>query len=70
MEIYQLLTLYNNGHSQADRIKYIVIHYVCALGGVEANCKYYSSQYIGASAHYYVGFSGDIWQSVEDQNIA
>lgn len=39
MEIYQLLTLYNNGHSQADRIKYIVIHYVGALGGVEANCN-------------------------------
>jgi N-acetylmuramoyl-L-alanine amidase CwlA len=70
MEIHQLLTPYNYGNGQADRIKYIVIHYVGALGGAEANCKYYASQYIGASAHYYVGFSGEIWQSVEDKNIA
>ncbi|WP_313074696.1 peptidoglycan recognition protein family protein [Lacrimispora sp.] len=70
MEIHQLLTPYNYGNGQSDRIKYIVIHYVGALGGAEANCKYYASQYIGASAHYYVGFSGEIWQSVEDKNIA
>lgn len=70
MEVHQLLTPYNYGNSQADRIKYIVIHYVGALGGAEANCKYYASQYVGASAHYYVGFSGEIWQSVEDHNIA
>ena len=70
MEIHQLLTPYNYGNGRADRIKYIVIHYVGALGGAEANCKYYASQYIGASAHYYVGFNGEIWQSVEDKNIA
>jgi hypothetical protein len=70
MEIHQLLTPYNYGNGQVDRIKYIVIHYVGALGGAEANCKYYASQYIGASAHYFVGFSGEIWQSVEDKNIA
>jgi N-acetylmuramoyl-L-alanine amidase CwlA len=70
MEIHQLLTPYNYGNGQTDRIKYIVIHYVGALGGAEANCKYYASQYIGASAHYYVGFNGEVWQSVEDKNIA
>jgi N-acetylmuramoyl-L-alanine amidase len=70
MEIHQLLTPYNYGNGQVDRIKYIVIHYVGALGGAEANCKYYASQYIGASAHYYVDFSGEIWQSVEDNNVA
>ena len=70
MEIHQLLTPYNYGSGQADRIKYIVIHYVGALGGAESNCKYYVSQYIGASAHYFVGFNGEIWQSVEDKNIA
>ena len=70
MQIHQLLTPYNYGNSQADRIKYIVIHYVGALGGSEANCKYYASQYVGASAHYFVGFNGEIWQSVEDKNIA
>lgn len=70
MEIHQLLTPYNYSNGDTSRIKYIVIHYVGALGGAEANCKYYASQYIGASAHYYVGFSGEVWQSVEDKNIA
>lgn len=70
MEIHQLLTPYNYTNGELSRIKYIVIHYVGALGGAEANCKYYASQYIGASAHYFVGFSGEIWQSVEDKNIA
>lgn len=70
MEIHKLLTPYNYTNGDIGRIKYIVIHYVGALGGAEANCKYYASQYIGASAHYYVGFSGEIWRSVEDKNIA
>lgn len=70
MEVHQLLTPYNYTNGELSRIKYIVIHYVGALGGAEANCKYYASQYIGASAHYYVGFSGEIWQSVEDKNVA
>ncbi len=70
MRIKKLLTPYNYNTGTADRIKYIVIHYVGALGGAEANCKYYASQYIGASAHYYVGFDGEIWQSVEEKDIA
>lgn len=70
MEINKLLTPYNFSDSQIGRIKYIVIHYVGALGGAEANCRYYASQYIGASAHYFVGFEGEIWQSVEDKNTA
>lgn len=70
MEINKLLTPYNYSNGELSRIKYIVIHYVGALGGAEANCKYYASKYVGASAHYFVGFSGEIWQSVEDKNIA
>lgn len=70
MQINKLLTPYNYSNGELSRIKYIVIHFVGALGGAQANCKYYASQYIGASAHYYVGFSGEIWQSVEDKNIA
>lgn len=70
MQINKLLTPYNLAAGEVDRIKYLVIHYVGALGGAEANCKYYASQYVGASAHYYVGFNGEIWQSVEDKNIA
>ena len=71
MKINKFLTPYNlNRLGNTSRIKYIVIHYVGATGGAEANCRYYASKYIGASAHYYVGFDGEIWQSVEDGDIA
>ncbi len=70
MRINKFLTRYNYSDGQADRIRYIVIHYVGATGGAKANCEYYASKYLGASAHYYVGFEGEIWQSVEDKNIA
>lgn len=70
MNIHQLLTPQNYSAGNANRIKYIVIHYVGALGGAEANCSWYASGYRGSSAHYYVGFSGEVWQSVEDHNIA
>lgn len=70
MKINKLLTPYNYTPGQSSRIKYIVIHYVGATGGAEANCKYYASRKISASAHYYVGFNGEVWQSVEDKNIA
>lgn len=71
MQINSLFTPYNfTDKNSLSRIKYIVIHYVGALGGAKANCQYYAGQYIGASAHYFVGFSGEIWQSVEDADIA
>lgn len=70
-KINKLLTPYNfTNKNDTGRIKYLVIHYVGATGGAEANCKYYAGKYIGASAHYFVGFSGEIWQSVEDGDIA
>lgn len=71
MQINKHLTPYNfTDCNDTGRIKYIVIHYVGALGGAEANCRYYASQYVGASAHLYVGFNGEIWRSVEDKDIA
>lgn len=70
-KIEKVLTPYNyTNKDNTGRIKYIVIHYVGALGGAEENCKYYASKYLGASAHYFVGFDGEIWQSVEDGDIA
>lgn len=45
-----------------DDIKYIGVHYVGALGDAKANATYYASTYVGASADFYVGFTGDIWQ--------
>lgn len=70
MEIHKLLTPFNHTSSTIDRIKYIVIHYVGATGGAEANCKWYAGADRGASAHYYVDFDGTVWQSVEDKNVA
>ena len=70
-KVNKLLTPYNfTDKNSEQRIKYIVIHYVGALGGAKANCQYYAGQYIGASAHYFIGFDGEIWQSVEDADIA
>lgn len=70
MKINKLLTSYNLTPGRTDKIKYIVIHYVGATGGAKANCEYYAGEYVGASAHYYVGFDGEVWQSVEDHNTA
>lgn len=71
MKINKCLTPYNyTNKNDTGRIRYIVVHYVGATGDAEANVRYYASQYVGASAHYYVGFNGSIWQSVEDGDIA
>ena len=47
--------------SKSD-IQFIVFHYVGALGDAKANTDYYKSTYVGASADFWVGFEGDIWQ--------
>lgn len=54
----------------AKENKYVVIHYVGAEGDAMANAKYFQKEKRGASAHYFVGFNGDIWQAVDDGNIA
>lgn len=69
-KINQKLSITNFNAGTASRIKYLVIHYVGATGGAEANCNYFYSTYRGASAHYFVGHSGEIWQCVLDKNIA
>lgn len=68
--INKLISAYNHNAGSISRIKYIVIHYVGALGGAKANCQYYGGGDRQASAHYFVGFEGEIWQCVEDANIA
>lgn len=70
MEVNKLLTTLNRSIEDARGIKYIVIHYVGALGDAENNCRYYANYYIGASAHYFIGHDGSVWQSVEDKDIA
>lgn len=71
MYINKLLTKVNyNKKNDINRIKYIVVHYVGSTGDAEANCKYFEKLYRGSSAHYFVGHKGDIWQCVEDANVA
>ena len=70
MNINKLLTSVNYEKASNRKIKYIVIHYVGATGGAEANCKYFKDVYRGSSSHYFVGHKGEVWQSVSDENIA
>ena len=70
MIINKKLTKINYKKGNNRSIKYIVIHYVGATGGAEANCKYFEKVYRAASAHYFVGHAGEVWQCVEDKNIA
>jgi Negative regulator of beta-lactamase expression len=70
MQINKMISSYNYNVGYPNRIKFIVIHYVGALGGAKENCQYYAAENRNASAHYFVGHSGEVWQSVEDKNIA
>ena len=71
MVINKLLTKINyRNTNDLNRIKYIVIHYVGATGGAEDNCHYFHSVNRGASAHYFVGHEGEIWQCVDDADVA
>ena len=70
--IFQLLTKanYTDASRTGKDMSFPVIHYVGATGGAEANCKYFENNYVGASAHYFVGHEGEIWQCVKDEDIA
>lgn len=68
--INKMLTTVNYESATEKQNKYIVLHYVGATGGAEANCKYFKDTYRGASAHYFIGHDGEIWQCVEDKDIA
>ena len=64
--------LMNRNHTKKKRTKkdiiYIVIHYVGALGDAFANTEYYKNNDVGASADFFVGFSGDVWQGNDFYN--
>lgn len=71
-EIHKMITKVNftDAGRGKGQIKYLVKHYVGATGGAEANCNYFKNTYRGASAHYFVGHDGEIWQCVRDEDIA
>lgn len=52
------------------RIKYIVIHYFGGLSTAENVAKYWARTYAGASAHYVIGHIGEVFQIVEDDDVA
>ncbi|MCM1258439.1 MAG: N-acetylmuramoyl-L-alanine amidase [Roseburia sp.] len=71
-DINRLITKVNFSDSNRSKgqIKYLVKHYVGATGGAEANCRYFYDTYRGASAHFFVGHNGEIWQCVEENDTA
>lgn len=60
----QLISKYNRTRLQRSKkdIQYIVVHYVGELGDAKANAEWYAGGDRRASADFYVGFSGDVWQ--------
>lgn len=70
MEINKLLTTVNYNKGNNRDIKYIVIHYTGTEAPAKNGCMYFQKTYRGASAHYFVGYSGEVWQCVEDKDIA
>lgn len=70
MKINKLLTKINFKKIKNRKIDYIVIHYVGAEGSAENNCRYFERFYRAASAHYFVGHAGEVWQCVEDKDMA
>ena len=53
----------HNTSVRPGKIEYIVIHYVGATGDAKANINYYNQRTTtNASADFFVGFNGDVWQ--------
>lgn len=53
----------HNTSVRKDDIKYICIHYVGATGDAKSNVDYYSQKTVkNASADFFVGHNGDVWQ--------
>lgn len=60
----------HNTSARTGKIEYIIIHYVGATGDAKANINYYNQPTTtNASADFYVGFAGDVWQYNPDPVI-
>ena len=68
--INMMISKYNFKKGDAARIRYIVIHYTGGFGTAKEQCQYLAGGNRNRSAHYFVGYEGEVWQSVEDENIA
>ncbi len=65
MEINKLITPFNRWEGRAgNKVEWIVLHYTANVGDTaKGNAQYFASQYLGASAHFFVD-ENEIWQSV------
>lgn len=70
MNINRNLTTVNFTKGYRKKNRFIVIHYTAGSGDAKNQTTFFKQAYRGASAHYFVGFAGDVWQSVDDANIA
>ena len=70
LTINQKLQTINASSRYGRDIDYIVVHYTGAPGSAVNNATYFANGYRGASAHYFVGYSGEVWQSVSDSLAA
>lgn len=71
MKIVKNLTPYNfTDKNDTSRIKYIVIHYFGSLGTAFDVSEYFRKAYRGTSAHYSLDAGEEIYQSVDDGDIA
>ena len=69
MTINKLLTQINFKNANKSN-KWLVIHYTANNGDTaKGNCQYFEKTYRGASANYFVD-EKEIWQCVEDKDIA
>jgi len=60
----------NYRRGRVSPVRYVVIHYVGALGGAEDNARYFAGAGRGASAHFFVGFAGEVFRSVAEEDSA
>jgi len=71
MEINKAYPCRADNYSQrSGKIEYIVVHYVGATGSAKDNAMYYNREYVGNSAHFFVGHAaenGAVYQSVDPQ---
>lgn len=70
LNIIRQISKFNHNVGSISRIKYFVIHYSGSTGSAKANANYFGAQNRNASAHYFVGHDGEIYQVVEDKDIA
>lgn len=71
MKIVKHLTPYNfSDKNDPKRIFFIVVHYFGSLGTAKAVADYFANDFRGASAHYSVDENPEVYQSVNDDDIA